>query len=374
MGTSGETKKEEKNKTIFYNYVIINNNEDNNNTHCINFPNKISQNSEIKAGDAAPIQNINNANKNIEIIFQNGKADNKISINFSQNNNVKENINNNNEILNENNIQNGNNNVKYSTDINNDTNSETSPELKNIDNNLEKEYEKPRPDINNENERNIDPNIGGQKKIFEKKETKKGSEVKQEYNPIFGKFKPTIPKEEKDNLNFTKQVNLDNNDENENKISHNQEKMKNTGTFGNPDLDFKHKINDVKTEVNTKDHMNYAFDDDDLELSQNILCVSYSYLNLKDPKDFIKFNDDFEKKFKEGYFGIYLYVDNLKPSFYYVKIDSTIKSIIQYHNKIKGITEKAEECTAFIGKKSIDINAQIKDLNLKPISKIMVHL
>ena len=150
--------------------------------------------------------------------------------------------------------------------------------------------------------------------------------------------------------------------------------MKNTGTFGNPDLDFNHKINDVKTEVNTKDHMNYAFDDDDLELSQNILCVSYSNLNLKDPKGFTEFNDDFAKKVKEGYFGIFLYVNNLKPSFYYVKIDSTIKSLIKYHNKIKGISEKAEEYTAFIEKKSIDINAQIKDLNLKSISKIRVYL
>ena len=374
MGTSGESKKEEKNKANFYNYIIINNNEDNNNAHCINFPNIISQNSEIKGGDAAPIQNINNDNNNIEIIFKNGNVDNKISINFLQKNNAKKYINNNNEILNENNIKNGNNDIKNSTDSNNNTNLETSPELMNIDNNLENEYEKPRPDISNENDGNIDPNIGGQKKIFKKKETKKGSEIDKEYNPIFGQFKPTIPKEEKNNINFTKQVNIDNNDENENKISHNQEKMKNTGTFGNPDLDFNHKINDVKTEVNTKDHMNYAFDDDDLELSQNILCVSYSNLNLKDPKGFTEFNDDFAKKVKEGYFGIFLYVNNLKPSFYYVKIDSTIKSLIKYHNKIKGISEKGEEYTAFIEKKSIDINAQIKDLNLKSISKIRVYL
>jgi len=75
----------------------------------------------------------------------------------------------------------------------------------------------------------------------------------------------------------------------------------------------------------------------------------------------------------EGYFPLYLQIDNDKPSFFYVKQDSNIKPALNLYLRKKGITSKGENYTLYNNGKKIDNNALIGDLNLQLFAKITNH-
>lgn len=371
MGAGNSKEKEEKN---YYVNVV-----------CLGDSKSIStnmskSNPDLDGGGAAPAVNnrVNNSGKKINIGFINDGAKNYITINLPeiiQNQNEKENkvINGN---INENEIienVNVNENEKKQFDVDSaNSNSITEEEQNNRDNNIGNEYQKPKPNIKEE-EGNIDNNIGSNNK---KKETTKGSENKEEYNPNFGKGEQQNHKEEKNNEEITKGRNIDNNEGENNKIN-NKEKMKNTGTFGNPEIDFREKINEYKRNINNPNNNDDSDDDDfnedDLEISQNVLEGSYSHLNPDDPNVQKKIQLDAIKKIKKGYFPLFFIIDNRKTVFYYVKKDSTLKEAIKYYDKINAISDRGEEYNLYIEGKKVDINTQIKDLKIKVFSRVKNH-
>ena len=379
MGSSTQ-QQEVKNPQIFLNYINYNNNGSF--SQSSDLTNNSSHNNEINEGEAAAPAKIsdemNSYNNNgvhtndFEFEFKNGDVKTRVKICkdgkiYLENNDVK-NIN-----INGNNLDNlqSNNIIKNNTK----TNTTKTNENSNKDNNLGNGNICNKPETNNkEDEKNKDNNVG----IYKKKEIKKDSETNKEYNPIFGKGGQENSEEEKNKQKETNKGNPDINVGGNNKYVYNdqgkltikeKEDNKNTGTFGNPELDKIKEKNDFdKGKITNYD--NYYYDEDDLEMSQNILMVSLGNLNLQDQNDIQVFVKDVQKKMHEGYFPLYLQIDNDKPSFFYVKQDSNIKPALNLYLRKKGITSKGENYTLYNNGKKIDNNALIGDLNLQLFAKI----
>lgn len=312
---------------------------------------------------AAPAQNICNQNSyvndnnsdNFNMILKNGSADNQIIIELDKKGNLS--------------IET----KDGKKNINSKTNSIESTIYNNKDNNLESGNNI----INNLTETNIkvDNNVG-----ILKEKTKCPEDIKG-YNSFFGKGEQQNFEEEKNKQAETNKGIIDNNIGGNNKyvlndqgkLSIKEEDSKNTGTFGNPDLDKINEENNLDKKVFTNNYDKCYYDNDDLEMSQNILFVSQSNLNFKDKNDHEIFMKEVYKKANEGYFPLYLQIDNNKPSFCYVKQDSTLKPALNLYLRKNGITYKDEEYTLYNDGNEININAQLSDLNLKPFSLITNH-
>ena len=406
MGATAPKEEKSSNSSPTYiNIISINNNGTSFQSSTNDISKLAFQDNEVKEGDAAPVQpskniyeNINN-NDSFKLNINNGSFNNEICISKNgknifingQNQNFKINENNSN---NQSNIAINENNNNIQSNIPKNENNHIINEVKNIvKENLKDEIQEI---YNKPIKGGIDPNIGGNERISEKKETTKSSEINKEYNPIFGKEGQKDHLEEEKNIKEnTKKGNIDINisgkyrleeeaDKKENNKKGNidinqsgnyrleEEVGKNTGTFGNPDED---KIKELKKELNKQPiEIRYQqYDDDDLELSQSVLTASFSNLNLNDPNDKQLFMEDVIKKVNEGYFPLFLEIDNRKKCFYYVKNDSTLKSALNLYIKQNGITREGNNYTLYNQGEIVDQDTLIGNLGLKAFAIIANH-
>ena len=381
MGSIGP--KQEKNSnpnTKIINIISINNNV----AYCLSLINELLKNqsevNKVNESDAAPSPQFKNSyemvdnNGYLELKIKNGSSNNKIII--SKDGKITLNVNNQNQNFkkSENNINNQSNIAKYEINKNiqlnfiNDKNSHNIERKGPVNDNLENEekeiYNKPI-------KGGIDPNVGGIRRIVEKKETTKDFESYKEFNPFFGKEGQKVrPDEEKIIKENTKKVNINNN-ESVNYRS-DEEGEKKSGTFGNPDEE---KIKEAKNDFNKQpiEICYQTFDDDDLELSQSVLTTSYSHLNFGDAKNKQIFMEDVLKKINEGYFPLFFEIDNGKKYFYFVKNDSTLKSVLKIYIMQNGITRKGQNYTLYNQGKIVDQDTLIRNLDLKPFAQIKNH-
>ena len=108
------------------------------------------------------------------------------------------------------------------------------------------------------------------------------------------------------------------------------------------------------------------------EMSKNILSFDYYDLNLKDPKDRDILKLHASQKISEGYFPLFLKVGEEKPHFFYVKGDSSCRILLDYYNLING-TENGR-IILYNGENRIDLDTQIKDLNIKQFGTIVGYV
>ena len=76
-----------------------------------------------------------------------------------------------------------------------------------------------------------------------------------------------------------------------------------------------------------------------------------------------------EEKIKEGYIPFYLKAKGYKPYFYFGSQNSKFKKSVEHYIKTMNCPEEIKN-TFYYNNKLIDINATIKDLNIKPLSVI----
>ena len=316
MGSAPEKNQEKEQKqsnpTINFNFYGNNNSNPNN-----------GNNNQIKDGDVPPLpnkepnNNINNLGKIIEIMVPNNIPNINPNANIQQNNiiirisdpNVSQNTNNNNNVIN--------NNQMISPDLNIDTNSERKIQNEknfvegnttfgNIDNNN---------DIHNNNgnnnfstnKGNIDPNKGRDNIINEENE-------------------------------FTKPSNIDNNNNNS-----------------------QIEIDNVGGNENNKN---------DLSMSQSVLMSSLQNLDINSPTDLAKIKESLIAKMNEGYFPIFFHIEKEKPIFYYIKPESTLKSLVKAHFSYTGVTDKGDNYKLYWKEKKLDVNIPVGQLDIAPLSVI----
>ena len=422
MGISSNKKQKEiddRLQKMILNINVINNQPSmpNNNSKIYSSINRDNQNLnkneslELEAPPPAPssnnqmsVFNTNSLNQHIHIPIENSKRGSKIVINnsnkslkISENNNID----NNNNMINNNNI------------INNNNSKDITPD-ENVDNNLGGDQRKYNNNLENENtpnKKNIDPNIEQNKMENEKKETPKYLENIKNRNMNFGG--KVIANEEDKKQEITNGVNYDNNmggqiqyleennkhlftktgdysnylNKNKN-ININDEKYLNkqfTNTGKNIDNNISaskiSNIEESKCIENPENNKNFfgnfrnvPYNENDLELSQSIFTKSFSDLNLNDPKDIEKFKIETQKKFVEGYFPIFLKLNNDKPKFFYLKFYSTLKHALKCYYLKYGFHNKFDEnITLYNGGNILDQEAQIMNLNIPPLSVITNH-
>ena len=197
--------------------------------------------------------------------------------------------------------------------------------------------------------------------------------------------------EEEPNKNvFDKPINKDNNSINKNYIyeEDNRKFFTDTGekvnklpgenkknneekTFtndGNKDNNVINNIN-IINEIN-QNALNYS--ESDLSLSQSVMTSSLANLNLKDPKDLSLIKSEVAKKMNEGYFPLFLKIDNNQPKFFYIKQNSTLKSLVRCYNIMKNI--KNIQYTLYNKfNETLDQNIEINSLNIKPFEVLSNH-
>ena len=153
-------------------------------------------------------------------------------------------------------------------------------------------------------------------------------------------------------------------EENYNKPSANTNK----GNKNDEDIkeDFTNKTNNEK---NTK------YDDEMSSLSESIVQYNYSRLNLNDKNEIEFFRSYSDQKIREGYFPLFLKVNNGKQYFFFVKQDSTLKMLCDYYKYSIDNTIKGKNINLFIEDTNskgilLDQDTQIKNLNIRQFSKI----
>ena len=83
--------------------------------------------------------------------------------------------------------------------------------------------------------------------------------------------------------------------------------------------------------------------------------------------------EDVLKKINEGYFPLFFEIDNGKKYFYFVKNDSTLKSVLKIYIMQNGITSKGQNFTLYNQGKIVDQDTLIRNLGLKPFAIITIH-
>ena len=349
MGTTSnvEQNNEQKKEPQTFN-INININSSNNPSTDASLNQNYLNNISLKEGDASPIpfsnnpiNSYNNKNNNISInIEQNGA---KISIN-NLNNNISNKINNNKEEEKSSNVNIDPNIGEYKNQENKGKSTEG-----NIDPNKggqQKKYEIQKPDKTPENKGNINMFSGGNQRVNEKEETTKDVYVK--------------PK---------KDYNIDNN------IEENEKIFTNTGN----DISYlpkEKKENTVKNEKKTvtpspdgnKDNKdNNASHSKDNKI-YDVLSVSLTNINATLLKE------EVAKKRDEGYFPLFLKIDNNKPKFFFIKFDSTLRCLIKTYKMMMGIDDLKIEYNLYNDKNELlDQDIEINYLNIEPLKVISNH-
>ena len=338
-------------------------------------------------GDAAPIQGINNnenSNKNnINVLIKREGNENKI---IYKNDNPNINLEINGNKINAS-VTSQDQNKDNSIGINENKKSLLNP---NIEGNNNATYRN-NIDNNEKQKNNMNPKIT------------KGQE--NEYNPFYGKYnlnneqintnKPNNDNNiERDNNNqmdnLSNKPNNDNNierDNNNNQLDNNENNKENNSGNDNGNQfdiykyyqkDINEKNNDnlnfgetVKNNDNNVEHNN---DEDKLSMSQSVLWASFIDLNIKNNNDKQIIVQNLTNKLEEGFFPLYAKIDDNKPYFYYIKQESTLKSLLSAHLLKSGITLSGEEYNLYNNGNQLDQNCPINQINdLKIFSVIEIR-
>ena len=405
MGSSSSKKKESKDIQNINVIITINNKNDpipmifhNSNT---NADSNIFENSDPSSDPPPPINpydnggvrvsikdengNIiakNNQNQNYEIIIDNNKIRNStnLSENTQKGGNIDINMGENQEkyLQNQTSTE-GNININYGGNIYDTKKKETSKDLKTIE---DIDVNIGRNDLSNKGEttnffnkpRNIDINSGGNNKYEDGQSTngftKKGNidinsggnnkyEDGQNTNGFTKKGNIDINSggnnkyEDEQNTNgFTKKGNIDINS-GDNKIQEESTKSPYTKT-GNIDIN----ENGINRQIN--------YDCNDLSMSYSVLTLSALNINPLSPD----FKIEISKKINEGYFPLFIRIDRLKPIFFFVKNESTLKPAFYEYLKRFKMENDIEKYTLYNEDKVIDLNIPVKNLNIKQLGVI----
>ena len=312
----------------------------------------------VKDGDAAPAffpnnpinsySNDNNSNNNISInIQQNG---NKITINNSINNKKEEKSSNNN----------------IDPNIGGDNKINTNQE------NKEKSIEG-----------NIDINKGGENKIFETKKDNIPKTTNKGNINIFMGGNQRIKETEENTKNVydkpNQDYNIDNNNENNKRIYNNtgksicdlsKEKNENNDKMENNDKKEKTTVS-PSPDGNTNNKDNNAPNSNEIKNNKLYDVLSTSLVNL----DKELFKEEIAKKRDEGYFPLFLKIDNNQLKFFFIKFDSTLRCLIKTYKMMMGIDDLKKEYTLYNDKNEIlDQDIEIKYLDITPLSIISNHI
>ena len=231
-------------------------------------------------------------------------------------------------------------------------------------------------------EGNKESNIGEGKIIFETKNEDNAPKTTNngDMNMFIGGKQRVSAKEENANNIYDKpKYNIDNNNENNEKI------FTNTGN-SIYDISKEKKENNDKKENNGKEEKttvtpspNGNADNKDINVANSneikkdkiydVLSAS-RMINLD--KESIK--EELAKKRDEGYFPLFLKIDNDSPKFFFIKFDSTLRCLIKTYKMMKGIDDLKIEYTLYNDKNELlDQDIEINYLNISPLSVISNH-
>ncbi len=82
-------------------------------------------------------------------------------------------------------------------------------------------------------------------------------------------------------------------------------------------------------------------------MSQSILLSSFQNINLNSPNDLAKIKESVIKKTNKGCFPIFLPPHNEKPLFHFVKIETTLKNVLENHFMSSGATNRGDNYRFF---------------------------
>ena len=245
----------------------------------------------------------------------------------------------------------------------------------NIDSNIGvyEETKKPTPSTITGGNDNIDNNIGGNKKFTEEGTPSKPTKPTDDGNIDINR--PYI--QNNGNNKFTPtQGNIDSNLGGSSKI--NEDYNKPETKTGNLDSNMggnKYVTNTTKgftTNPNIDSNIPYDEDQkeetkDTISLSQTIQRSNYD-LDLSNPNDINKLKIHASQKINEGFFPLFLRINNEKPHFFFVKENSTLRILLDYYHLFNGT--KKGNIILFNGNNKLDLDTQIQDLNLKMFSEV----
>ena len=245
-----------------------------------------------------------------------------------------------------NSISNENNNNKA---INNNKKEKSS--TKNVDPNIDV-------DKNQENEEiSFEENIDhGETKKYETKKKDNTSKIKKNINmffpnkdDIFDKPAHNIDNED-DKKKFTNEGNIISSLSKKEKMVKNEKITVSPSPDGNTD-------NKDNNAPHSKDNKIY-----------DVLGVSSANLDL----EFLK--EEVAKKRDEGYFPLFLRIDNDKHKFFFIKNDSTLRCLIKTYKMMMGIDDLKIKYILYNDKnKILDQDIEIKYLKIDPLSVISNH-
>ena len=299
----------------------------------------------------------NNQNQNYEIIVNNNKIRN--STNLSENTHKGGNIDINMGENQEKYLQNqtsteGNININYGGNIYDNKKKETSKDLKtveDIDSNIGRNNLSNKGETTNffNKPRNIDVNIGENKSYNEGEATNTFNKPR---NIDINSGGNNKYEDEQNTNGFTKKGNIDINN-GDNKIQEESTKSPYTKT-GNIDIN----ENGINRQIN--------YDCNDLSMSYSVLTLSALNINPLSPD----FKIEISKKINEGYFPLFIRIDKLKPIFFFVKNESTLKpAFYEYLKRFKRGND-IDKYTLYNEDKVIDLNIAVKNLNIKQLGVI----
>ena len=109
------------------------------------------------------------------------------------------------------------------------------------------------------------------------------------------------------------------------------------------------------------DNKGFNWVEKDLDLSQSVI--------MKDSQDILGQSYDMINK---GYIPLLMKLDDFKPLFFFIKRESTLKSLVKAYIKNCPKTDEgiANDIKLYDGNELLDINKPISELNLEPFCKI----
>ena len=104
----------------------------------------------------------------------------------------------------------------------------------------------------------------------------------------------------------------------------------------------------------------------DLSMSYNVLTLSALNINPLSPD----FKIELSKKINEGYFPLFIKIDKLKPVFFFVKNESTLKPAFYEYLKRFEMENDIDKYTLYNQDEAIDLDIPVKYLNIKQMGVI----
>ena len=326
----------------------------------------------------------NNPNSGLTIsINQDGKriyANNNLSPNINVNE-IISNINNTNNNYYKNKIspgQNIDNNISKSTNKNEEINKD--PNIGQYVNKPQKKETTKTFDSNDD----IDMNIG--KGIRKKEEHTKGETTNQNPDNNIGQYNGTFtgdndyslfPKNNNNiyndnkskNNNTSTAGNIDNNIDNNIGKNIDNNKISNNSNYSN-DFNYRNMVNTLKNKNASNSEQNY--EEGDLELSQSVISHSFGDLKFNDPQDRAKIKEIVSQKYNEGYYSLFIKMDNMKNYFYFIKMEHNLNHLLNAHLKSFGKSPTGENYSFYKNSEKLDPNIPIQDLDVPILSVITV--